>query len=74
MTDEHLKLTLVSSNPAPKKARRVRNAPKVSPYCPVCNGSVWFYVNKGRADYSAKLAVKERCCVHCMAGGKVTTW
>lgn len=74
MDDDHLKLKLVSDNARPEKPRRRRAAPKVSPYCPECNGSTWIYARQGRADHSQDLSVRVRLCVLCLSKGKMTTW
>ena len=71
---KHLKLKLVSTNTKPVKAGEHRRAPEVEAYCPACKSSTWIVVNHGRADYGEETAVQERCCVHCLANGKVTTW
>jgi hypothetical protein len=65
---------LVVDNAKPQKARAIRRAPKVSPYCPACSSSTWFQVSVGRADYPDLKPLRQRCCVHCLANGKVTTW
>lgn len=65
---------LVINNHAPEEPRKLRRAPKVSPYCPTCKGSTWMLVHQGPADTGGKLTNRVRCCVHCLAKGKVTTW
>ena len=70
----HMTIRLVSDNKAPVDAGKQFRAPKVSPYCPVCNGNLWINGNMGRADYGKNLQYKCRVCAICLANGKVTTW
>ena len=68
-------LTLIADNAKPEKAPKVRRAPKVAPYCRVCKSSTWIMVNEGPADIlEGHKPQRKRCCVHCLAKGKVTVW
>lgn len=72
MTEKHL--ALVADNAKPEKAAKVRRAPKVAPYCPMCRSSTWMMVNQGPADVVGMKPRRVRCCVYCLAKGKVTVW
>jgi hypothetical protein len=69
-------LEVVSTNANPEKPRsRIRIGSHVSRYCPTCKSNTWIMVNVGDADViSGKKPQKVRCCVHCLASGRVTTW
>lgn len=75
MDDSHLKLKLVTNNKNPDKTGdKPMRAPKISPYCPACNGSTWISGNTGRADYGKNAQVRCRICAYCLANGKLITW
>lgn len=69
-------LTIVADNSKPDKPKSsLRRAGKVAPYCPECKSSTWMMVNQGPADLIAGMKPRRvRCCVHCLAKGKVTVW
>ena len=67
-------IKLIYSNAKPDKPRKVRQLPKVSPFCPVCQSNAWMTINLGQANMEGMKASRVRCCVHCLANNKVTTW
>jgi hypothetical protein len=68
-------LKLIADNEKPDKPPRVRRAPMVSPYCPVCGSSTWISANQGPADIlEGPKPRRVRCCAHCLSKGKVTVW
>lgn len=76
---DKFKPELVVNNARPEPAKPRRTLPKVSPYCPVCGGSTWMMVNQGPANRVQEPGhtirpVRRRCCLYCLAKGKVTTW
>ena len=67
-------IKLIYSNAKPEKPRKIRQLPKVSPFCPLCQSNAWITINLGPANREGMKATRVRCCVVCLSKGKVTTW
>ena len=51
-------IKLIYSNAKPEKPRKIRQLPKVSPYCPLCNSNAWITINLGPANMEGMKATK----------------